>query len=403
MKDNRREFLKKAALLSGGVGVWSVLPPALKKAMAIDPAVGSTFYDAEHVVFLMQENRSFDHCFGMLQGVRGYNDPRAIDLPDGNKVWLQKNEKGETYAPFRLNMRDTRATWMGSLPHSWENQVDARNQGKYNQWLQAKKPGNPSYQEMPLTLGYYSREDIPFYYAFADAFTVCDQHFCSSLTGTTANRMFFWTGTIKSKPGAPAWVRNSDIGYRKEVSWKTFPERLEENNISWKVYQNELSVETELTGEPEALLANFTNNNLEWFSQYNVRFSNGHYKYLLARQSFLEKELARLLSEEGKAEDPKVWGKELADVRQRLAQVKQELKRWNPEQFERLSDFQKNLHKKGLFINTEDPNYHDTESITYRDEGGGKGINDSEGGCSIWVQKRCARRKVANCKLVSGS
>jgi phospholipase C len=200
MNDSRREFLKKAALLSGGIGVWGLLPHSLKKALAINPELGSTFYDAEHVVFLMQENRSFDHCFGTLQGVRGFNDPRAIDLPNKNKVWLQQNAKGETFHPFRLNIKDTKATWMGSLPHSWENQVDARNNGKYDQWLEAKRPGNKDFHSMPLTMGHYNREDIPFYYAFADSFTVCDQHFCSSLTGTTSNRMFFWTGQSKINP-----------------------------------------------------------------------------------------------------------------------------------------------------------------------------------------------------------
>ena len=78
------------------------------------PQPGSTFLDAEHVVILMQENRSFDHCYGTLRGVRGFNDPRAMTLPDGNPVWLQTNAAGETYAPFRLNIKDTKATWIGS-------------------------------------------------------------------------------------------------------------------------------------------------------------------------------------------------------------------------------------------------------------------------------------------------
>ena len=370
MKDNRREFLKKAALLSGGIGIWSVLPPALKKALAINPEMDSTFYDAEHVVFLMQENRSFDHCFGTLQGVRGYNDPRAIDLPSLNNVFLQENRMGETFHPFRLNMKDSKATWMGGLPHSWENQVDARNDGKYDQWLVAKQPGNKDFQSMPLTLGYYNREDIPFYYAFADAFTVCDQHFCSSLTGTTSNRMFFWTGAIKDKPGAPAWVRNSDIGYGREVTWKTFPERLEENGISWKVYQNELSITTDLSGEDESLLSNFTNNNLEWFSQYNVRFSSGHYQYLLKQVPLLKKkvETLELLVRDGKASDEE--SKELTETKKRLFTTQKEAARWSPENFKKLSVFEQNLHKKGLSINTEDLDYHKTEVVDYKDKNG---------------------------------
>jgi phospholipase C len=58
-----------------------VLPGPIEKALAIDPAPGSTFLDAEHIVVLMQENRSFDRTYGTLRGVRGYNDPRAMTLP----------------------------------------------------------------------------------------------------------------------------------------------------------------------------------------------------------------------------------------------------------------------------------------------------------------------------------
>lgn len=160
----------------------------------------------------MQENRSFDHCFGTLQGVRGFNDPRTITLPDGDTVWAQKNEKGETFLPFRLKIKDTRSTWMGSLPHSWTDQADARNNGRYDQWLIAKKPGRAAFAHVPLTLGYYNREDIPFYYALADAFTVCDQNFCSSLTGTTPNRLYLYRHHSRSKIRRPvngwnSWIR----------------------------------------------------------------------------------------------------------------------------------------------------------------------------------------------------
>jgi phospholipase C len=208
--ESRRDFIKKATLLTGALGVAGMLPASIQRAMAIDPKVGSTFLDAEHVVFLMQENRSFDHAFGTLKGVRGFNNPRAITLPNQYPVWLQSNKKGETYAPFRLNIKDTKATWMSSLPHSWENQVDARNNGRYDGWLEAKKSGNKEYAEMPLTMGYYNREDIPFYYSLADAFTVCDHNFCSVLTGTSPNRCFFWTGKIREKQEESSMAHHSN-------------------------------------------------------------------------------------------------------------------------------------------------------------------------------------------------
>src|SRR6187401_1899180 len=136
--DSRRDFLKKAAALAAA----GTFPDAVRRALAIEPVPGSTFYDAEHVVILMQENRSFDHCFGSLRGVRGFNDPRAVTLPNGNPVWLQTNPAGETYAPFRLNLKETKSTWIGSLPHGWRDQSLARNEGWHDRWFAFKASGN---------------------------------------------------------------------------------------------------------------------------------------------------------------------------------------------------------------------------------------------------------------------
>src|SRR5215813_11929633 len=156
MKKTRRNFLKQAAMASAAAGFSDILLPSIARAMSIDPAEGSSYLDAEHVVILMQENRSFDHTYGTLRGVRGFNDPRAIALPNKNPVWLQTNAAGYTYAPFRLNIKDTNATWMGSLPHSWTNQLDARNAGKYDRWLDAKRSGHKEYAHLPLTMGFYN-------------------------------------------------------------------------------------------------------------------------------------------------------------------------------------------------------------------------------------------------------
>ncbi|MFC5625259.1 phosphocholine-specific phospholipase C [Algoriphagus winogradskyi] len=369
MNDSRREFLKKAALVTGGASIWSSMPMAVQRAMAIQAAPGTTFYDAEHVVMLMQENRSFDHCFGTMKGVRGFNDPRAISLPDQNPVWLQPDKEGNRFAPFRFDIKDTNATWMGGTPHSWENQVDARNDGKYNNWIEAKRPGKKHYN-IPLTMGFYSREDLPFYYALADAFTVCDQHFCAALTGTTTNRSYFWTGKTHGEDGEKAKVRNGELTYGKEGNWKTFPERLEENDISWKVYQNELSITTELEGEDESLLANFTDNNLEWFSQFNTGFHPAHYLFLQAREKALPAEIAalkvKLASNPTNLEELQ---KELKEKQDGLAYLNIYLKKWNATEFEKLSERSKNLHKKAFQTNTGDPDYHKTEKLSYQENG----------------------------------
>ena len=249
----------------------------------------------------MQENRSFDHAFGTLRGVRGFNDPRAVTLPDQKPVWLQTNAAGETYAPFRLDFKGTRATWLGSLPHSWRDQAGARNHGNHDGWLEAKRSGHEGCEDMPLTMGYYDREDLPFYYALADAFTICDQHFCSSLTATTPNRLHLWTGTIREKADAASApnVRNSDVDYGSTASWKTFPERLEAAGISWRIYQNEVSVPSGLEGEADAWLANFTDNPLEWFEQYNVGSRKIHREYVERAAITLPEEIEKLRAEGG--------------------------------------------------------------------------------------------------------
>jgi phospholipase C len=373
--DTRREFLKKATVLSGGAGLMQLLPASIAKALAIDPEAGSTWQDAEHIVFLMQENRSFDHAFGSLQGVRGFNDPRAIRLPNKNLVWLQTNKEGETYAPFRLDIHNTKATWMSSLPHSWANQVDARNEGRYDKWLDAKHSGNKDYQAMPLTMGFYSREDIPFYYSLADAFTVCDHNFCSSLTGTTPNRLYFWSGTIRDKQNenAQACVWNEDADYNTMVSWTTFPERLEENGISWKVYQNELSVGVGFEGEEDSWLANFGDNPLEYFTQYNVKFHPAYIanlpKAAAATASEIKKQeqLLQSIPAGSVTTDIDKAKKRLEELKKQLADIEADQQKYTKENFERLSAREKALHTKAFDTNIKDADYHQLTTITYKD------------------------------------
>ena len=369
--DSRREFLKKATLLSGAAGLPGFLPSSIERAFAINPAQGTTYLDAEHVVILMQENRSFDHCYGSLQGVRGFSDPRAMRLPNKNSVFLQTNAKGETFAPFRLNIKDTNATWMGSLPHGWTDQTDVRNNGRCDQWLEAKKSGHKDYRDMPLTLGYYDRQDLPFYYALADAFTICDQNFCSSLTGTTPNRLYLWTGKIREDANAQARVRNEEADYCCEAQWKTFPERLEENNISWRIYQNEVSVGVGLEGEEDAWLGNFTDNPIEWFSQYQVRFAPGHLKHLPKEIETLK---AKILEAETKLKSMQAGSEDFVQLKGRIERMKQELdlsllaiEKYTPENYAKLSAREKALHEKAFSTNSKDPHYHDLATLKYKD------------------------------------
>src|SRR5262245_47560420 len=90
---DRRSFLRGAA----GIGMAAAFPKSITKALAI-PANGvtGTIEDVQHIVILMQENRSFDHYFGTLRGIRGFSDPRAVRLySSGNSVFQQPNENAQ--------------------------------------------------------------------------------------------------------------------------------------------------------------------------------------------------------------------------------------------------------------------------------------------------------------------
>ncbi|OKS86911.1 phosphocholine-specific phospholipase C [Mucilaginibacter polytrichastri] len=377
MLDSRRDFLKKAALLSGAAVATNALPPVIQKALAINPEPGSTFYDAEHIVFLMQENRSFDHQLGTLQGVRGYNDPRAIHLPNKNKVWLQTNKAGETYGPFHLDVKDTKIAWMGSLPHGWSDQTDAMNNGKYDKWLDVKKARNKNYADMPLTMGYCDRSDFPFYYSLADAFTVCDQNFCSSITGTHPNRYYWMTGTVReaNKPEGIAHLWNIDNYNYPELNWTTFPERLEEGGVTWKVYQNELTMGQELEEEQDAWLSNFGTNVLEYFKQYNVRLHAGGIAGLQVKKDNILKQIADL--EKDTQEGRTVT--RLAAAKKLLSNIEAAQAKYTQEHFDKLPKHQQALNNKAFSTNVNDPDYHELVSLAYDDNGNERKLNVPKG------------------------
>jgi phospholipase C len=368
----RRDFLKLAALVSGAAGVSGAMSESIQRAYAIEPESGSTFLDAEHIVILMQENRSFDHAYGTLRGVRGFSDPRALRLPNGNSVFVQTDKAGDSYAPWRMDIKDTRVTWMGSLPHSRESQVDAWNDGGHDGWIEAKRSGEKEYAELPLTMGHYTREDLPFYYALADAFTVCDQNYCSVMTSTSPNRCYFWTGTIRERqhPDAKVHIRNEQID-DGGMTWKTFPERLQEAGIGWKSYQNELT-RSGLTGDHDAWLSNFGDNTLECFNAYNVEAYPG---FVRAGQQAIKElservasQQADLAAEKDEAAAAKLR-KQIAQNQGQIKTVEAAIAAGGEARYRQLSAEQKALHHAAFVTNEGDPDFHTLQSLAYEDDG----------------------------------
>src|SRR2546430_7953128 len=181
---SRRSLLQLGAGAGAGAAA-SVLTPSIARAAAIpaDRRTGS-IRDVEHVVVLMQEKRGFDHYFGARRGVRGYGDTHPVTLPSGRNVFHQPNGSGEVL-PFRADTRDAGLAFLDDLDHSWNRGHDVLDNGLYDRWIPNKSPA---------TMVYLTREDIPFHYALADAFTVCDDYHCSLIGPTDPNRYSLWTG-----------------------------------------------------------------------------------------------------------------------------------------------------------------------------------------------------------------
>jgi phospholipase C len=207
------------------------MPPNIQRALA-KPVAPEPI---EHVVLLMQENRSFDHYFGTMPGVRGFGDPDAARLPNGSPVFEQpdqQNPDGYTL-PFHLDTYLNSVQKIPSTSHAWAVQHEALNGGRMDRWLPAHRAADGV--NGPYVMGYYQRADIPFHFALADAFTVCDAYHCSVLGPTWPNRMMWMTGTI-DPAGAGGGPITANVTPPGGYSWTTYPERLQRAGVSFKVY-----------------------------------------------------------------------------------------------------------------------------------------------------------------------
>jgi phospholipase C len=235
----RRRVLGAGAAATALGAASLALPPNVRKAIASPPPnIGrGGLSDVKHVVMLMQENRSFDHYFGVLSGVRGFSDPDALRLSNGRSVFFQPDQSNPDgfLLPYRLNTKISAAQAIPSTSHAWEVQHAAWNGGKMDNWLPAHIAADGA-SNGPYVMGYLVREDIPFQYALADAFTILDHYHCSVLGPTAPNRHMWMSGTIDPNglAGGPSLTTS---GPDNQFSWTTYPKRLTDAGVSWKVYR----------------------------------------------------------------------------------------------------------------------------------------------------------------------
>ncbi|MEU0394366.1 phosphocholine-specific phospholipase C [Streptomyces sp. NPDC006208] len=250
-----KDLSRRRLFALGGAGVagaaaGSLLPPSLHAALAAGPPSGG-LRAVRHVVILMQENRSFDHYFGTLRGVRGFGDRNAVELPSGEPVFEQPGPLG-TVLPFPV--RDAAETqqkdlqYIGDLDHSWSGGAKAWRQGWMDGWVSAKTAA---------TMAYYDRHDLPLHHELADTFTICDAYHSSTHTSTSPNRNHLWSGWTGYEADGSRAVTNAAYaeGTHPGYPWPTYAERLEKAGRSWRTYQE---------------WENFTDNNIEFFTTFKT-------------------------------------------------------------------------------------------------------------------------------------
>ncbi len=246
-KLNRRKFIS----MTTGAGIATALwGPLLEKALAVEAHNASrSIKDVEHIVILMQENRSFDHYFGTMKGVRGFGDRFPVPLKSGHRAFHQSDGK-KIVPPYRAHGKTSNAALVTGTPHNFSDMQAAWNQGKYGFWPLFKTP---------FSMAYYTREELPFQYAMAESFTICDAYHCSVATGTDPNRIVFWSGSNfdpekqaaginctdeDSEPvNLRCWIKGAlpEPGYTYKGSafkWPTIPDVLDKEGVSWRIYQD---------------------------------------------------------------------------------------------------------------------------------------------------------------------
>jgi phospholipase C len=269
---SRRQFLGGAMATGLATQLRSQSSRIIEQAASFDAGAGGSLNDIEHFVFLMQENRSFDHYFGTYSTTRGFSDPYVLPQIKNGKKYSVFEQFGyapgvgptsEGYLqPFHANTLDPNvdAICLGDPIHEWGPQHRCWNGGKMDNWLPVHLASDNA-THGTIVMAYYTADDIPVHHALADHFTLCDNYHCSVLGPTYPNRLYWMTGTIDpdGKNGGPLLETFDQLP--TQFSWRTYPEVLEEAGVSWKVYQGpdaEQDLDTSLQ----------IDNPLRYFKQY---------------------------------------------------------------------------------------------------------------------------------------
>jgi phospholipase C len=178
----------------------------------------------QHIIVLMQENRSFDHYLGHLPG-NGQDD---VDVaPDGT------TNPGATSGDAPVPWFHATADCFDNPNHSWHGSHVAWDGGKNDGFVAASAGANDAEANSPTgrhAMGYYDASDVPFYYQLASTFAISDRYFSDAMGPTLTNRLYLYAGSSFGIVDG-----DLDTGLHDTI----FSE-LSARGISWKVYKSDV-------------------------------------------------------------------------------------------------------------------------------------------------------------------
>lgn len=197
----RRRLLGRGAALAGAAGLAAVAPLAWPSA----PRAGKR-PPIDTIIVDCQENRSFDHYYGFAPFVGTHGAPPGYTQPDGS---------GGTVAPFHFTSLST-----NDIHHFWPS--------VHGEWNGGRMDGFFTTDGIDC-MGYYTGDDLPFYYGLHREFTLCVSYFCSVLGPSYPNHLYLASGTSGG-------VTTNDVPGLGLLDYPCILDLLDAAGVSWKVY-----------------------------------------------------------------------------------------------------------------------------------------------------------------------
>jgi phospholipase C len=187
-------------------------------------AASNGLSNLKHIIFFLQENRSFDSYFGML-GQYKASEGLANDIDGLNLNTTLKNTNGQPVHPFHYQTVCTE-----DLSPAWNESHQDVDGGLMDDFMYTSQSVPSSIDPTGTrAMGYYDQSDLPYYYEAAARFATSDRWFSPELANTIPNRLYLFTATSSGNAFPP----NTSF---ESITQPTIFDHLDQAGVSWRYY-----------------------------------------------------------------------------------------------------------------------------------------------------------------------